>query len=151
MHNWIRNSLNLHCNTWYIVLPAFPWFKRPFELHCSHTYYWIQVISSIILRVTVPDQYFYTKHPDLNITAREQKSNAGTGVPAYGEIFTSATKERVPTVRVIKKTNHTRTCWYKGHVRESMLWSVSTRLPHLGVFNICLVVEFNHFLPVKWP
>jgi len=71
-------------------LPAFPWFKRPFELHFSHTYYWIQVIFSIILRVTVPDQYFCTKHPDLNITAREKKNNAGTGVPAYGEIFTSA-------------------------------------------------------------
>ena len=43
-----------------------------------------------VLRVTVPDQYFCTKHPDLNITAREKKNNAGTGVPAYGEIFTSA-------------------------------------------------------------
>ena len=42
-----------------------------------------------VLRVTVPDQYFCTKHPDLNITAREKKSKAGTGVPAYGEIFTS--------------------------------------------------------------
>ena len=44
-----------------------------------------------VLRVTVPDQYFCTKHPDLNITAREKKSKAGIGVPAYnGEIFTSA-------------------------------------------------------------
>ena len=43
-----------------------------------------------VLRVTVPDQYFCTKHTDLNITAREKKSKAGTGVPAYGEIFTSA-------------------------------------------------------------
>ena len=42
-----------------------------------------------VLRVTVPDQYFCTKHPDLNITAREKKSRVGTGVPAYGEIFTS--------------------------------------------------------------
>ena len=42
-----------------------------------------------VLRVTVPDQYFCTKHPDLNITARENKNQAGTRVPAYGEIFTS--------------------------------------------------------------
>ena len=49
------------------------------------------------------NQYFFTnakngpardsrdtqKHTDLNITAREKKSKAGTGVPAYGEIFTS--------------------------------------------------------------
>ena len=42
-----------------------------------------------VLHVTVPDQYFCTKHPDLNITAREKKNKAGTGVPAYGEIFTS--------------------------------------------------------------
>ena len=45
-----------------------------------------------VLRVTVPDQYFCTKHPDLNITAREKKSRVGTGVPAYGEIFTSDIK-----------------------------------------------------------
>jgi hypothetical protein len=43
-----------------------------------------------VLRITVPDQYFCTKHPDLNITAQEKKSRAGTGVPAYREIFTSA-------------------------------------------------------------
>ena len=42
-----------------------------------------------MLSVTVPDQYFYTKHPDLNITAREEKNQAGIGVPASGEIFTS--------------------------------------------------------------
>ena len=42
-----------------------------------------------VLRVTVPDQYFCTKHPDLNITAQEKKSRVGTGVPAYEEIFTS--------------------------------------------------------------
>ena len=42
-----------------------------------------------VLSVTVPDQYFCTKHPDLNITARENKNQAGTRVPAYGEIFTS--------------------------------------------------------------
>ena len=35
-----------------------------------------------VLRVTVPGQYFCTKHPDLNITAREIKNQAGTGVPA---------------------------------------------------------------------
>ena len=42
-----------------------------------------------VLRVTVPEQYFCTKHPDLNITAREWKNHPGTLVPAYGEIFTS--------------------------------------------------------------
>ena len=30
-----------------------------------------------VLRVTVPDQYFCTKHPDLNITAREKKVGWG--------------------------------------------------------------------------
>ena len=30
-----------------------------------------------VLRVTVPDQYFCTKHPDLNITAREIKIKQG--------------------------------------------------------------------------
>ena len=30
-----------------------------------------------VLRVTVPDQYFCTKHPDLNITAREKKIKQG--------------------------------------------------------------------------
>ena len=30
-----------------------------------------------VLRETVPDQYFCTKHPDLNITAREIKNQAG--------------------------------------------------------------------------
>ena len=34
-----------------------------------------------VLRVTVPDQYFCTKHPDLNITAREIKNQAGTDCP----------------------------------------------------------------------
>ena len=34
-----------------------------------------------VLRVTVPDQYFCTKHPDLNITAREIKNQAGTRCP----------------------------------------------------------------------
>ena len=37
----------------------------------------MQVIFSIILGVTVPDQYFCTKHPDLNITAREKKVGWG--------------------------------------------------------------------------
>ena len=35
-----------------------------------------------MLSVTVPDQYFCTKHPDLNINARENKNQAGTQVPA---------------------------------------------------------------------
>ena len=30
-----------------------------------------------VLRVTVPDQYFCTKHPDLNITAQEKKVEQG--------------------------------------------------------------------------
>ena len=30
-----------------------------------------------VLRVTVPDQYFCPKHPDLNITAREKKVKQG--------------------------------------------------------------------------
>jgi len=30
-----------------------------------------------VLRVTVPDQYFCTKHPDLNITAQEKKVKQG--------------------------------------------------------------------------
>ena len=34
-----------------------------------------------VLRVTVPGQYFCTKHPDLNITAREIKNQAGTDCP----------------------------------------------------------------------
>ena len=34
-----------------------------------------------VLRVTVPDQYFCTKHPDLNITAREEKNNPGIPYP----------------------------------------------------------------------
>ena len=50
---------------------------------------WSNPNSMTALSVTVPDQYFCTKHPDLNITEREQKSRVGTGVPAYGEIFTS--------------------------------------------------------------
>ena len=57
-----------------------------------------------VLRVTVPDQYFCTKHPDLNITARERKKHAGAicsclsrnihlfreEILIFGEIFTSA-------------------------------------------------------------
>ena len=39
MHNWIRNSLNLHYITLFIVLPSFPWFKGPFELPFSNTYH----------------------------------------------------------------------------------------------------------------
>ena len=55
------------------------------SLDPCHIFYCILTVLS----VTVPDQYFCTKHPDLNITARENKNQAGTRVPAYGEIFTS--------------------------------------------------------------
>ena len=42
-----------------------------------------------VLRITVPDQYFCTKHPDLNITAQEENIQAGIDVAALVEIITS--------------------------------------------------------------
>ena len=53
MHNRIWNSPNLHNITYFNVLPTFSWFKGSFELPYSHM---------SVLRVTVPDQYFCTKH-----------------------------------------------------------------------------------------
>ena len=59
MHNRIWNSPNLHNITYFNVLPTFSWFKGSFELPYSNTYHWIHMS---VLRVTVPDQYFCTKH-----------------------------------------------------------------------------------------
>ena len=58
-----------------------------------------------VLRVTVPDQYFCTKHPDLNITAREIKNQAGTDCPCLRRnihLWVRANKFKFPKTMITK-------------------------------------------------
>ena len=71
-----RTSLNLQCIT------SFCFLYHDIRDHLS------PLFPLTVLRVTVPDQYFCTKHPNLNITAREFFF-AVMPLPAKVEIFTS--------------------------------------------------------------
>ena len=102
MHNRIWNSPNLHNITYFNVLPTFSWFKGSFELPYSNTCLCVCVTRSCSWPI------FLHETPWFEYNCTRKKSKAGTGVPAYGEIFTS---------------DWNKSQWCKGDAEVARKWS----------------------------